>query len=353
MSTEDESGPEFRMVPEESQQHFRLLELPADLLNVLTSVDAPTLKLKSQEGPSGNVLESQIVLCTPDKTYALRQVSTSNSVYVVRPGTSSNSSPDQPTLDAIAQPQSTLELQPAKGASAASYIKAALPTYTPTGHTGSTTKVSKQQLFANIPLSDGECEQVWTDLACFEPEGESYAIVPSDSVKLQAWEAMFATATAMGVDMTHSLHETSQREITTSETEWPEELSRALLRSMTAMPPSLPNEIQLDGDKSAQMLGRALLKDLTGSGQQPVSIMSFETKWADLLPERWRGKADIKLLEGTYKEQHGGETLTFIESEVSKEVAAASSAAAPAEAKSTLGAKRKWHEKFRASMKIA
>lgn len=133
------------------------------------------LKLKSQEGPSGNVLESQTVLCTPDKTYALRQVSTSNSVYIVRPGTTPNSSLNQTTLDAISQPQSTLELQPATAASAASYIRAALPTYTSTGHTGSTTKVSKQQLFANIPLSDGECEQAWTDLACFEPEGESYA----------------------------------------------------------------------------------------------------------------------------------------------------------------------------------
>lgn len=41
MSTQDESGIEFSVVPEENQQHFRLLELPAELLAVLTSENAP------------------------------------------------------------------------------------------------------------------------------------------------------------------------------------------------------------------------------------------------------------------------------------------------------------------------
>ena len=41
MATQDESGIEFSIVSEESQQHFRLLELPKELLSLLTSENAP------------------------------------------------------------------------------------------------------------------------------------------------------------------------------------------------------------------------------------------------------------------------------------------------------------------------
>ena len=45
MSTQDESGVGFEILPEESQQHFRLLELPPELLALLTSENAPTYAL--------------------------------------------------------------------------------------------------------------------------------------------------------------------------------------------------------------------------------------------------------------------------------------------------------------------
>lgn len=41
MSTQEGSGIEFSIVPEENQEHLRLLELPADLLNILTSENPP------------------------------------------------------------------------------------------------------------------------------------------------------------------------------------------------------------------------------------------------------------------------------------------------------------------------
>lgn len=42
MSTQDASGLEFSILPEDQQQQFRLLELPPELLELLTSENAPT-----------------------------------------------------------------------------------------------------------------------------------------------------------------------------------------------------------------------------------------------------------------------------------------------------------------------
>lgn len=41
MSTQNAPGIEFAIVPEGSRQHFRLLELPPDLLSVITSENPP------------------------------------------------------------------------------------------------------------------------------------------------------------------------------------------------------------------------------------------------------------------------------------------------------------------------
>lgn len=42
MSTQDSDGIAFSILSEDNQQHFRLLELPAELLGLLTSNDPPT-----------------------------------------------------------------------------------------------------------------------------------------------------------------------------------------------------------------------------------------------------------------------------------------------------------------------
>lgn len=42
MSTQDETGVPFSVVPEEDQQRFRLLELPPELLAFLTSEKPPS-----------------------------------------------------------------------------------------------------------------------------------------------------------------------------------------------------------------------------------------------------------------------------------------------------------------------
>ena len=253
-------------------------------------------------------------------------------------------------MEAIAQLHSTLELQPLVNQSAIPYIKAVLPTYTSTGHYGSKEAISKRHLFNNIPLSDSECELAWKDSTCFEMEDSGRALLPSASVKLKVWEAMLTTATAAGIDLTEPLDEEIQSSVSSADGYWPRVLSQALLRSMAgAFAPF--GDMKLDETKCARIVGESLLEDRTGAGSPPMSKATFMSTWADLLPEKWRGCTNLKLLEGCCKLGDGGRQITFVEAD--NHAGAGADGSAPAEAKSTLGAKRKWHEKFRASKKTA
>ena len=76
-----------------------------------------SLWLKSAESPNAHNSEQPIpsaVLCTDDRTYQLRQVQSSNSVFILQPSESSrgNDSIPSQSLLAIAQCTSTLELIP-------------------------------------------------------------------------------------------------------------------------------------------------------------------------------------------------------------------------------------------------
>ena len=294
----------------------------------------------------GQAAEQSAVLCTPDKTFNLRQVNTSNSLFVTKLSDGPQDEIPKPQLEAISQSNFTLELQAANDVSAASHIQAILPVYASTGHYQSSNPISKAVLFSHIPASESECEKAWRDLACFELDGE--ALVPSASVKTLAWRAIFDAATEGGIDLTAPLHEKQQSTLTdVNASQWPQETSLALLRSVSGTIEA--NELLLDEKKCARMVGQALLKDR--AGRTAVAKATFTADWADRLPEKWRGSAQLSLLEGYYKTQDGG--IMFHDGVDADTDASTPGGKAPAEAKSALGAKRKWHEKFRASKKTA
>ena len=257
-------------------------------------------------------------------------------------------------LEAIAKCDSTLELQPAKNVSAIPYIKAALPTYTTTGHYESKDPISKSQLFANISLSDAECGQAWQELACFETEDSPplRALIPSNGVRLQAWEAVLTSATASGVDVTQRLDAHDIKAFVSDHGDWLAGLIPAVILSMANQTyENGRTYVNIEETKCARSIGDMLLRERTENGRISVSLKTFTDSWANLLPEKWRGHAFMSLLEGSYKLENDGQDVTFVES--GSKDGASMGATAPAEAKSTLGAKRKWHEKFRASKKTA
>ena len=308
-----------------------------------------SLRLKSQESPPGHALEPSAVLCTPETTYTLRQVSTSNEVYLAQSLSNTDTSPPQSRLEAIAKCDSTLELQPAKNVFAIPYIKAALSTFTTTGHHEPKNPISQSQLFANIPLSDSECAKAWQDLACFELDDPPRALIPSNGTKLKIWEAILTSATAGGIDLIKPMAAGHVSDIADEHEEWPAELTTAVIGSISTTDNTDSFYTNIDETKCAHAVGEMLLRDRTDNGRTLASLQPFIAAWADLLPEKWRSRAEMNLLKGSYVLENGGEDVKFVESSTAD--GSSGNAAVPADAKATLGAKRKWHEKFRASKK--
>lgn len=248
----------------------------------------------------------------------------------------------------MAKCDTTLEVLSSRDASAGPNILSTLPIYTSTGHFSTIEPVSKERLFADIPLSGSQCAKAWRDLACFElPESQS-SFVPSASAKLKAWKAILEQALAVGIDSTHALDKAFISNVLDSENDWPVELSLALLESMT-MNASDDGEIVLDGRRCAQVVGETLLEESTSGPRGSMSTSAFKGEWADLLPEPWRGHADLSNLGGCYSLYNGGAVVAYVESR-GKQVSATSGNDA-AEAKAVVGTKRKWHDKFRVSKK--
>ena len=98
-----------------------------------------SLWLKSAESPSANVDSKQpspsAVLCTDDHTYQLRQVQSSNSVFMLQPSENRRNEDEvpSPSLLAIAQCTATLELilsdNVASSAMVSRLLKKTLPSY--------------------------------------------------------------------------------------------------------------------------------------------------------------------------------------------------------------------------------
>jgi hypothetical protein len=82
------------------------------------------LQLKSLDLNIGEAA-AHAVLCTPDKTFGIRQKNSSNTVYILQP-TEGTPSPDgaivAPELMGISKLESTLETLPAPSTKASTYI---------------------------------------------------------------------------------------------------------------------------------------------------------------------------------------------------------------------------------------
>lgn len=295
------------------------------------------------ENIDGTATDANAVLCTPDKTYEIRQVNTSNSVYVTQPAlTGDDGGGAKNALEAIAKCDSTLELTPAPTRSAASLIKAVLPVYASTGNYGSKKSISKTELFSHIPLSQAECEDGWAELACFESIEPPGCFIPSGKVKAQAWETAFTAATAEGANLQDPfIGDDIPVFAMDLKQDWPIELLHGIFASISAKTAS--GNLAIDEDKCVRFVGLSQLE--TRSGGRETDLAAFLQAWKDVVPEAWRKKCEVSALQGQYNLSDGGKSITFIDN---KSASNATNGATD-DSKSALGAKRKWHEKFRSS----
>ncbi|KAK5131611.1 hypothetical protein LTR08_000798 [Meristemomyces frigidus] len=347
MSTNDGNGISFSILPEEDQQHFRLLELPPELLRMLTSDTSTTLQFKSQDGLPGH-LGTNAVVCTDANTFNLRQVNTSNSVYITQPdgGEAEDGASSTGGLQAVAESDSTLELIPVPSHvnNAKSQIRALLPTtYSSTGHRQTNNLRTKRALFADVPFSEMECAAAFEYMACFELDDPAGCFVPSGRVRLQAWKAIMEEAAVHSLDLTKPLSVTQAVLIIPQATDLPYALLKAVKNAIADTAYSGKQETAILDEQCVVFVGLSQLEASSQNGGA-TSKTKFMAAWADLLPEKWRSKASLELLKNQYVLTNEGRDIAFAGG--GADVRGAPSTAVPA-----TGSKRKWHDKFRASKK--
>lgn len=159
-----------------------------------TSVTAPNAALTAA---------SNAVLCTNDRTFHLRQVHSSNSVFLLQPSEATTSSEDGsipiPGVSVVAQCKATLELIPA-ATSAIPYLKESLPVYRdPLGDGNSKFELSstsaaksKLAILDNAPMSTDEFESGWIEVCAFETRGQARR--PLASTLNGIWKSILSAA---------------------------------------------------------------------------------------------------------------------------------------------------------------
>lgn len=183
----------------------------------LLTDDEESLYLKSAASPTANAVGDapigNAVLCTDDQTFLIRQVHSSNSIFVLTPSyTVPDANEDDNAvgagLNAIAQCTTTLELKPFT-ASAVNILKARLMQYTGSDSgvqdfSANSSGSGKERLRDDMPLSRAEFEMAWADLCAFELD--ETAMLPIATSLLGAWKSILSAGTVRGLKLDDSIH---------------------------------------------------------------------------------------------------------------------------------------------------
>ncbi|KAF2143558.1 uncharacterized protein K452DRAFT_224820 [Aplosporella prunicola CBS 121167] len=341
----------------QEQQSFRLLELPDALVELLSSPNPPLLTVKSRPAPPSAIAQAQkesyAYLCTPNKTYQLRQVHTSNSVLIAEPTSLS----ETPAFSTIAQCGSMLELRPVAD-SPRPLLQEALAECDdvrrddaagPALNGGPLTSKSKAEVFADVPFSDEECERAWVDMCAFDLNGvPSY---PSARTPWTYWKAIHALSVAEGIDLGAQLQIRDVQRQLEEEGLLPQLIAAIFLRLLPDDQLPEPDWTVVDRAKCVPWVGKHLLIALDSLDSE-LPTASFLDQWRDALPEAWRSDVALEAIKDDYvlpTEHHiapKGSALTQYRRTASAGNDKGAAAAAAAEKGPV---KRKWHEKFKAS----
>ncbi|KAI9722015.1 MAG: hypothetical protein M1812_001975 [Candelaria pacifica] len=359
MASGDDLGISFRF--SHSQQSFRLLELPPPLLELLSSDNPPTLSLKSAKpssisnGPNSPV-SSNAVLCTNNQTFHLRQVHSSNSIFLIHPSGNHTLHSGQQSatsdLSITATCKATLELHPTN-ASPIPYLNQHLALYnggddeleTLNGIDSSPEnyeKVNKLEVFSHVPFSEGECESAWTEICAFEIQ--NVAMRPTARALAGVWKAIISGATSQALRLSSEFQLDDLWTIVEDDG-YPRSLIEAVLGRLSSEEGT--EGACLDQKKCVKWVGTIIL----GSQKQSsagVPVSRFLKDWKDSLPEEWQKYAILDVLKGSFLQPTA---TTILPREIGANLAVAKNPSpkpnAPASKVSAGG--RRWHEKFKAT----
>ncbi|PNS18323.1 hypothetical protein CAC42_6140 [Sphaceloma murrayae] len=330
MSTQ--KGYEVPLAISSAQESFRLVELPPDLVELLAANPAICLQFKSS-------VSGQAALCLPAKTFQLRQVQTSNDVHIVKPSMQAShdiSDLITQSIVSISQCTSVLELDGESKESALAHLKQTLPTYQEDQDLGlAGQSKSKRRIFADVPLSEGECEVAWSQICAFETGEDRRSFRPSPRSIVKAWSSIISTAILDGIDLAVPISRDRLTLLIESIDEAPQELLQAIISNVST---SSPEKVELKRDSLLALTGVALLEDV-----QEVGRDEFLRQWHNLVPERWRASATLEALPPMWHMTSTGIIRPIMSSDTSENDGTQTGA--------TASGKRKWHERFKQARK--
>jgi len=306
------------------------------------------LELKSSRPGATGDQPAHVVLCTPTQTYDLRQVQTSNTVFILRTEEfqDAETATSSTGVCAFAKCGSMLEIHPqvrdekSKVKTAKQILNGLLRVYrgpeddpTDTSSQGFT----KMSLFADIPYSIGECEAAWQDLMAFEMSKTCWQ--PHPEQLLQLWQTILEGATADGINLTRDFAMESLR-LAIEELNAPEEMFVALMSYLCKTDRNAVSAT-LDRARMIEWVGRTIV---AVNIEQPgsIDVEALYATWRNSLPENWRNDASL-------------ETLSQFCADSKVEKVNAASLKMDAEVVSALGKRpakgRDWHERFKKTRK--
>ncbi|KAF2671816.1 hypothetical protein BT63DRAFT_411162 [Microthyrium microscopicum] len=308
------------------QAAFRLLELPDELLALLTSEHPPTLQIKSKgthNDQASSSTNSFAVLCTDSKTYQIRQVQTSNSLHIVQQSPVPGQDGLKDGLCSIATCPATLELS-ANSSDVGLDLKEMLVRWDGDESTKTTRGQSREFIFANLPASNGEITDKWSQFCAFEVGDRSYT--PTASAILNAWKAIHMAAEAEGQDLAVVASNPAFFEKLAEEEGLPAAFLEAIRCRMIYQNGGLTQT-------TTSWLAEVVLGSSPGTS---LSRTVFLASWHDLLPEKWKTLATLDLIK-PFTNQSDPTTIAWRESGSAFSIA-------PSKAASS---NRKWHERFK------
>lgn len=286
------------------------------------------LKSAASDTDSGLNPQHHAVVCTDTQTFNVRQVQSSNSVFILHPSGNDlfpdNSSTPDARIAAIAQCASTLELVPPSITSLTA-LRQTLPIYILAdhqnqnglaAHSNQTEKFGRHKAFQNTPISHREFDDAWLEVCAFELDGQAW-IPSADSLK-GIWASITAAAAVKDIDLTKRFRVVDLTNII-EEDGFPNALFKAVIRRVTIANGSLISGCKFQysisvvgclllmggagatvcSDKCVSWVGDILLNARPMS-HQGISESDFLTDWKDRLPEGWRKHVTLGALKVSY-----------------------------------------------------
>jgi sister chromatid cohesion protein DCC1 len=333
-------------------------------------------------------------LCSPTQTYQLRQVSTSNSLFVTQPAIlfDQNTPTNQPkgeadaaheneaalsatgALKAIGQVNSVLELKPVQ-LDVQGLLQSVVPVWKWSNAdtvdidevAANGVAVSKRDIFDQVPAPEIQIEDAWRKLFAFEVRGHGY--IPDQETLYRAWEEVmdiFVGEEGREAELSAQIFlgggylcEDDNRELL-------EVVGRSIwwspvLRKPTETATGQDEDGQLDETTTTAWVGKLVLQHMA-SGDKSVDVEQFMTVWRNLLPEKWGRGVGIDVLgQGSYQLETSLDGVAMIRAGVesgrardssTKEKDGLESVVKDPNARAGTTGKRKWHEKFKDSRNV-